>query len=81
MVLLPSVVLCSFSVSLLGGGAVGSVDGFSFLCKVSGRAKMMKISVMPPYMTRNHCVDRQPSPEPKAPPMMGAKSGPQSGPR
>lgn len=59
-----------------GGAARGVLRA-----KVSGRAKMMNISVAPPYMTRNHCVLRHPSPEPRAPPMMGANKGPHRGPR
>ena len=49
--------------------------------RVSGSTKTSTRSVMLPYITRNHCVLRQPSSSASTPPRIGAKSGPQRGPK
>ena len=48
---------------------------------VSGRQSRIRINMTPPNIVKNHRVLRQCRPSVKAPPMTGARPGPQRGPR
>ena len=67
--------------SALVGGLTPFFGGFGVLIRVSGTKRTISITILAPYIVRNHCVDLHPNLCPREPPMMGENNGPSKGPR